>query len=453
MTALEEALSRTFAEIAETPAPSRNDLAGRAIAHGRKMRRRRRWAGASALAGCVLAIAMAISLVGGGAPRSTPANTLGERGEQSGPAAVDIGSPVPIAMVTGGQLVEPDEDVLPLSITGKIVALHQMAQGYILREVERPPGNERVWYVDPSTRAASILVRDATWVAAARDGNRVAWVSGDDMFAADVVPIAGGADLSNVRVTTAPANGGPVGFVGDAVLLALRSKVSSKAFSSQEPFVKDPNPEGAPRSSAEPGDRPPVATSNAPPEPTGDTTPKADRGTPSPDHSASGGTDSDQVVSQYAAFDVWYPSRGQYRSTWVGIHSVFGARGGGKELVAAVADVDNGLCLAGVWTEQLVMSRRVCGMLPATPTAGSVSANEKWLVVTARDQVAVYGLTGSFEEMDRRVVAMPGVFSSVSWLTDDCFVVRSRQQAAVVSLDERGKIVYRPIPDDAVIAT
>jgi hypothetical protein len=228
MTALEDALAAAFAERAAQALPVPVDLARRAIVNGR-VQRRRQLAGASAIAICAF-VATALVVVGGSpdvietpavtspvAQASPSAEPLARKpppvttGESASP--VPMMARIPVDFVTGGRLHLRDGRALTLALTAVVEQVYRAEAGFVVVETSTL---RRAWFVDGTTGAQVMLFDKATWVAVAGDGSgRLAWVSGRDMYFRNSSQEAG-----QVRRTEAPADGGPIGFVGDAVLLA-----------------------------------------------------------------------------------------------------------------------------------------------------------------------------------------------------------------------------------------
>jgi hypothetical protein len=128
-------------------------------------------------------------------------------------SAMPMSARMPVDFVTGRRLQLGTGRVLALALTASVEQVYRAQAGFVVVEVETM---RRAWFVDEKTGAQALLFDKATWVAVAGDGSgRLAWVSGADMYFRTSVQATG-----TVRRTDAPPDGGPVGFVGEAVLLA-----------------------------------------------------------------------------------------------------------------------------------------------------------------------------------------------------------------------------------------
>jgi hypothetical protein len=226
---LEEAVRRSLAGQAAGVRPSGADLAGVAVARVRRLRRRHTLLG--------LAVLVVATVVASGvlldwsadrrdryaptttellldAPTTAPARPheparLAADGELPAELSAEL-----IGAGTGGAvLAGADGNVVGLGQIGQVVAAHRIGAGVAV--VSDAGGVRRLWWVESEQGLRLVLTGlDAVVV----EGARIAWRRG--VLLATETLSADGA-LSGRVVTTAPAGGGlPVGFLGDAVLLA-----------------------------------------------------------------------------------------------------------------------------------------------------------------------------------------------------------------------------------------
>ncbi|GIJ53668.1 hypothetical protein [Virgisporangium aurantiacum] len=225
MTALEDALSAAFRERVDRPGPDVGALAERAIARGRAYRVRRLSGLAAAVVLCAVVTAGFVVVVGG-APKPLDYSTgtdLAAPGEY-----VAVSSPMP-----------PSSSDLPVDYvqeqwlylrsgrsvrlpSGNVTQVQRAGDGFVVVEQGREDGDQRAWYVNERSGAPIMVLDNVRSVAVSTDGEgRMAWLAGSKMYYRETaVPVAPIAATVQPVETDRPAAGRPVGFVGDAVLLA-----------------------------------------------------------------------------------------------------------------------------------------------------------------------------------------------------------------------------------------
>ena len=102
-----------------------------------------------------------------------------------------------------------------------VTQVQRAGDGFVVVE-QSGVDEERAWYVDERTGSPVVVLDGVRSVAVSTDGSgRAAWFDGSRMFYREtVVPVARAAQKVRAVTTDRPATGRPVGFVGDAVLLA-----------------------------------------------------------------------------------------------------------------------------------------------------------------------------------------------------------------------------------------
>ncbi|GAA0911318.1 hypothetical protein GCM10009557_85620 [Virgisporangium ochraceum] len=129
-------------------------------------------------------------------------------------------SDVPVDYVQSGWLYLRSGRSVRLP-AGTITQVQRAGDGFVVVE-QSGADQERAWYVNERTGAPVVVLDRVRSVAVSADGSgRVAWLDGSRMFYQEtVVPIGRASTKAQAVATDGPASGGPVGFVGDAVLLA-----------------------------------------------------------------------------------------------------------------------------------------------------------------------------------------------------------------------------------------
>lgn len=230
--------------------PQVHDAAGRAIRRARRIRRTRA-GGAMALGVCLLAT---VGVAGGGllsSPAPTPELLAGPSmsalptATTSRPVAPAAPLPFsgelpreplsaiqlsPIDLVVAGKLHTFDGEQVDLAPLDEVTLASRISGGWLL--VTGPPtdGAATVWFMTPGTAPTAVLPAvDA--VAVDTDGSRIAWSRGTEVAVASVV----GGKLTGTTTSPAPEQSRPVGFAGDAVLLARDPAERSRGFSAWWP--------------------------------------------------------------------------------------------------------------------------------------------------------------------------------------------------------------------------
>jgi hypothetical protein len=225
VTALEDALSAAFRERVDRPGPDVGALAERAIAWGRAYRVRRMGGLAAAVVLCAVVTAAFVMVVGG-APGPLDHSTgtdLAAPGEY-----VAVSSPMPPSSsdlpvdyvqeqwlyLRGGRSVR-----LP---SGNVTQVQRAGDGFVVVEQSQGDDDQRAWYVNERSGVPVMVLDNVRSVAVSTDGEgRMAWLAGSKMFYQETaVPAARFESTVQPVETDRPVDGRPVGFVGDAVLLA-----------------------------------------------------------------------------------------------------------------------------------------------------------------------------------------------------------------------------------------
>lgn len=226
---LEQAVRRSLADQAAGVRPSGADLADVAVARVRRLRRRHTLLGLAALVvATVVASGVLLDWSADRNERYAPTTellldaptTAPPRPQESARLAADDGLPAELSAQLigagaggGAALAGADGSVVGLGQIGEVVAAHRIGAGVAV--VSDAGGVRRLWWVESERGLRLVLTGlDAVVV----DGARVAWRRGV-LLATETLSPSG--ELANRVVTTAPAGGGlPVGFLGEAVLLA-----------------------------------------------------------------------------------------------------------------------------------------------------------------------------------------------------------------------------------------
>lgn len=207
----------------------RTDLAGAAISRGGRTRRRRQLVGLLAVIGAtVLAAGVLLqdwqgsagSSVGPAAGRIGHPATVSPTPDRPAEPAYDPALPVTLAADLVGDgaagdrvLATGDGRTMSLDAVGTVGSAHQVGAGWAV--VSGDPGTTRLWWVDPGGVAVSRL---AGMDAIAVEHDQVAWRRGAVLATAR---LSSQGELVQRSTTAAPDGDGlPVGFLGEAVLLA-----------------------------------------------------------------------------------------------------------------------------------------------------------------------------------------------------------------------------------------
>jgi hypothetical protein len=232
VTALEDALAATFTERANRSVVNGHDLAARAMAAGQAQRRRRMTGLATITVFCLVVTASLVVVVGtGGALHGGPGADL-----QAAGTNVALSSPMPpsnldlpVDYVRSEWLYLRSGRSVKLP-SGNVTQVQRAGDGFVVVEQGQGDEEQRAWYVNERTGTPVMVLDNVTSVAVSTDGSgRAAWLDGSKMYyQATVVPVyrvATNAQVTALPVakpieTARPSAGRPIGFVGDAVLLA-----------------------------------------------------------------------------------------------------------------------------------------------------------------------------------------------------------------------------------------
>ncbi|MFY1634344.1 hypothetical protein ACN27F_13875 [Solwaraspora sp. WMMB335] len=122
----------------------------------------------------------------------------------------------PVDLVVANELRTADGQLLDLTPIERVSTASRVADGWLVVG-DQPMGGTGVWYVTTRTAPQAIRVLPAVdAIAVDPASTRIAWRSGAEVGVATVV----GGRLSGEQRASAPEQGRPVGFVGDAVLMA-----------------------------------------------------------------------------------------------------------------------------------------------------------------------------------------------------------------------------------------
>lgn len=274
MTALEDALAAAFRDRAAQPMPDAGGLAERAIAAGRVRRRSRMGGLAAVVVLCVVVTGSFVIVVGG---TSRPVENAYGAGAPPG-SYVAVTSPmppssseVPVDYVQEEWLYLRNGRSVRLP-SGNVTQVQRAGDGFVVVEQFQGDGEQRAWYVNERSGVPVLVLDQVSSLAVSTDGEgRMAWLAGTKMYYRETpVPTSRVDTAVPPVVTDRPAGGRPVGFVGEAVLLA----------------------DAAPNSPSTAG---PV----------------------SPER-----------------HDLWFPARGNYVPTWAAVSAVYGVRTSSELVVA-----------------------------------------------------------------------------------------------------------------------
>jgi hypothetical protein len=224
VTALEDALTAALREHAGRRVPDVGDLAERVIAAGRARRRRRVGGGlAAALMVCAVVTASLAVVVGGHGPAQygSGSNLAAARENVAVSSPMPPSNPdLPVDYVQSGWLYLRSGRSVQLP-TGTITQVQRAGDGFVVVE-QSGADEERAWYVNERTGAPVMVLDQVRSVVVSADGyGRIAWLDGSRMFYQEsVVPVARAVAKAQAIATDRPVSGRPVGFVGEAVLLA-----------------------------------------------------------------------------------------------------------------------------------------------------------------------------------------------------------------------------------------
>lgn len=235
---IEDALRETFAAHAgEGPQDVVGDLAQRRAeaAMLRAARIRQRRAMGSALAGVLIVALVSLATfqaVTSRARTDAPAiNADGDRGEASPAVAPDPTSdeapeasdpPMPIEMVSGGEIYKEDKTTLHLSLPEKSQpeSIYKATDGYLVIVALQTTGQQLLLLDGRGNQ--KVLLPSVQRVVVSPSGDRVAWVLGDTLSVAN--RRTDQPALDEAQEIPAPAQSEPVAFIGANVVLG-RTKV------------------------------------------------------------------------------------------------------------------------------------------------------------------------------------------------------------------------------------
>jgi hypothetical protein len=183
---------------------------------------------------------------------------------------------VPVDLVVATQLRTTSGTAIALPPVGTVAQAHEATNGWLVVGVP-PSGGATLWYVGPDGSSIQVLPAvDA--VALAPDGRRVAWRDSARLFSA----IIDRGQVKDATQTSAPAQGRPVSFVGQGVVMERaasgaeqagfdvwwprRGKQYTPAWKAGATEIYGPLPDGRTvvgQVSAETGDRPCLALLDA----------------------------------------------------------------------------------------------------------------------------------------------------------------------------------------------
>lgn len=232
-------------------APRVGDLASRAIRRARRQRRARN-GGVAVLAGCLLASA---GIVGGQLLLPSSATTTALLAEPvlsagpplttSGPAAPAAPLPFsgalqrepvaavqlpPVDIVLAGELHTTDGQRVSLDPLVDVAQASRMSGGWLVVTDPSTDDGAGVWFVttDGSPKA---MLPGVDAVAVDEAGTRIAWRRGTEVAVASVVS----GELTGTTTSPAPERSSPIGFAGDAVLMARDGAEHSRGYSVWRP--------------------------------------------------------------------------------------------------------------------------------------------------------------------------------------------------------------------------
>jgi hypothetical protein len=393
--ALREALSRAAdpTEAVGTPDP-----AGRAIAKGRRISRRR----------SVVATALVVTATAAATAGVVQLNPSDRR--YAGPAWVEDPPPpqilqslpaiapttavpvpmgtfdsdkmsathVPVDLVVATQLRTTTGTAITLPQVGTVAQAHEATKGWLVVGIP-PSGGSTLWYVASDGSSVQVLhAVDA--VALAPDGRRVAWRDSARLFTA----IVDQGRLKDATQTSAPDEGLPVSFVGHGVVMQ--------------------------------------------------------RSGPS---------------AQQASFDVWWPRRGApYMPVWKpGTSEIYGPLPDGRTVVGQVS-AENGdrPCLALLdATKALTVLKTACALQLNPSGAGTVSPDGHWLVADGAGRARLVDLSLAFSGKATAADAGPQLSDQAAWASGNTLVYVSRQgDLTRVKAGKEPEVEEVPVPGAGV---
>jgi hypothetical protein len=402
---IEDALRETFAahagqgpqDVAGEHARSRAEAA---MQRAGRIRQRRTMS--SALAGVLIVALVSLATFQAVTSRSQktgPAlDAAGDLGASQPPVAPEpssgefpptTDSPMPIEMVSGGEIYKEDKTTLHLALPEKSQpeSIYKATDGYlvIVALAGASAGTSASASADTSAGASTspsqqqlllldgrgnqkVLLRAVQRIVVSPSGDRVAWLSDRTLAVATRRP--GQSTLDDQLQIPAPAQSVPVAFIGANVVLG-RSKVDST------------------------------------------------------------GVD---------GFDLWYPSHSSYVESWdPQVLRILGPRQDGKAVYAQVRGDTNAVCLAVLLPAQpFTVTEQRCGLPEPGSVDGGMSPDGRWLAypVDGSAQVAVLDLMSGLAGMPKpRLVDLKADCARVFWVGDNSLVVDTNGR--FVAIDPR----------------
>jgi hypothetical protein len=148
--------------------------------------------------------------------------------------------------------------------------------------------------------------------------------------------------------------------------------------------------------------------------------------------------------------DVWFPDRGDYEPTWVGVAAVYGARARGTELVVA-RSAKKRVCLTTVSIDEPGQDPAGCHFLDRWPTRGWVSPGGRWLVLADRSRAQMIDLTAGWRKAAEVDWKVDEVNAGVAWLDPDKVAVHTSAGVVVLSPFATETAVQYKLPARSVI--
>lgn len=396
---LEDALRQTFAARAEE-APPLDGVADAAIRRARSTRRRH--AVGTTLAGIAVLVvvgALVVRVMPGGLTESDLSSMAGPGAGAPGVVrSAGSGAPrpavVPLELVIGNEIHIKGKQPLTVDLeqrSGERVSrVFRAADGYLVITDSDPAGKQQLYRLDNGGQQTIMLYASQN-ITVSPTGDQIAWRDRTVMSVAD----RKGAVLGLKKSTQAPTSGGPIGFLGDQVLIG--------------------------RTAGSPTDR----------DATGSTGPDSRPGPPAP-----------------VAFDRWDPSGAGYRETWSSnVFRIFGEMPEGKRVVAQVLDPATGdRCLATlVAAHPFQVQETACGLPEAAEVGGAISPDGRWLAypTMSASRVQLVDLDVVFRKpVPAGVWKFDAPVRSMVWADDATMVVDAGDRLARLDTTVPGKLAY-----------
>jgi hypothetical protein len=398
---IEDALRETFAAHAgQSPQDVAGDYARRRAeaAMQRAARIRQRRTMSSALAGVLIVALVSLATfqaVTSRAQKTGPAlDAGGDLGASSPPVAPEpssveypqtTDSPMPIEMVSGGEIYKEDKTTLHLALPAKSQpeSIYKATDGYlVIVTLDNNPAGASA-STSTTTYLQQLLLLDGRGnqkvllpavqrIVVSPSGDRVAWLA--DKTLAVATRRAGQSTLDDPLHIPAPAQSAPVAFIGADVVLG-RTKVDGT------------------------------------------------------------GTD---------GFDLWYPNHSSYVESWdPQVLRILGPRQDGKAVYAQVRSDTSAVCLAMLLPAQpFTVTEQRCGLPQPSSIDGGMSPDGRWLAypVDGSAQVAVLDLQNELADMPKpRLVDLKADCARVFWVGDNSLVVDADGQFVAIDPRQPGK--------------